>query len=145
MNDARRPSRVGRNILALITGILGGIILTLGTDELLHLAGVFPAWGEPMSGALALLATSYRTVYNVAGSYMVARLAPNRPLRLALVSGFIGFALSAAGAIATWNSGLAPRWYSIAIVVLAIPCAWAGGYMRVRQIRSLTAVRKGVR
>jgi hypothetical protein len=29
--------------------------------------------------------------------------------------------------VATWNMGLGPRWYPIALVVLAIPQCWAGG------------------
>jgi hypothetical protein len=79
MNDTPHPRRIGRSIGALLTGIFAGVILTLGTDELLHVTGMFPAWGQPMSDALFLLATAYRTVYNIGGSYIVARLAPDRP------------------------------------------------------------------
>ena len=31
------------------------------------------------------------------------------------------------GAVATWNAGLGPHWYPIALVVLALPQAWLGG------------------
>jgi hypothetical protein len=41
MNDTQHPRRIGRSIGALLTGILAGVILSLGTDELLHVAGVF--------------------------------------------------------------------------------------------------------
>jgi hypothetical protein len=134
INDARRPRHIGRSIGALLTGILAGATLSLGTDELLHVAGIFPAWGQPMSDALFLLATVYRTVYNVAGSYIVARLAPDRPLQHALASGVVGLVLGTAGSVATWNRGLGPHWYALAIIALAMPCAWAGGRLRMTQL-----------
>ena|SRR5205807_7721933 len=48
---------------ALLTGFLAVIILSLGTDIVLHATGVFPPLGQPMVDALFLLATAYRTVY----------------------------------------------------------------------------------
>ena len=40
-----------------------------------------------MSDALFLLATVYRSLYAVAGSYVTARLAPHRPMKHALAGG----------------------------------------------------------
>ena len=42
---------------ALLTGFLAVIILSLGTDIVLHATGVFPPLGQPMVDALFLLAT----------------------------------------------------------------------------------------
>ncbi len=86
-----------------------------------------------MTDAQSLLATVYRTVFAVISSYAVARLAPHHPLEHALLGGAIGMALAAAGAAATWNRGLGPHWYPVALVVLALPTAWAGGKIRVWQ------------
>ena len=118
----------------MLAGLLVSIILSVGTDAILHAAGVFPPWGQRVADAALLLATAYRTVYGVTGSYIAARLAPNRPMTHALVLGFAGFAASAAGAIATWNGGPAyePKWYPLALVALAIPTAWAGGKLFTR-------------
>ena len=82
-----------------------------------------------MSDALFLLATAYRTVYGAAGSYIAARLAPDRPMTHALALGVVGLALSTVGAIATWGRGPAfgPHWYPLAVIAIAMPCAWAGG------------------
>ena len=90
-----------------------------------------------MSDALFLLATAYRTLYAVAGTYITARLAPHRPMGHALVGGLVGLALSIVGAVATWNRGPAfgPHWYPLALVATAIPCAWAGGRLAVMQLR----------
>ena len=55
-----------------------------------------------------------------------ARLAPDRPVRHAMILGCVGVVLGLVGVVATWNLGLGPRWYPIALVVLAIPQCWAG-------------------
>ena len=129
MSEAPHPRQTGRSIGAVLAGLLAVVILSIGTDLVLHAAGIFPRIGEPMSNALFLLATAYRTVYSVAGSYLAARLAPDRPMKHALILGGIGLILSTAGAIATWNRGPAfgPHWYPLALIVLAMPSAWVGG------------------
>jgi hypothetical protein len=93
MKETQRSRRIGRSIGALLTGIFAGAILSFGTDELLHIAGIFPALGQPMNDALLLIATAHRTVYNVVGSYIVARLAPNRPMQHAMASGVVSLVL----------------------------------------------------
>jgi len=134
------PSRrIGRSVVALVVGMLAAIILSLGTDLGLHAVGLFPALGQPMSDRLLLLATGYRTLYGVIASYIVARLAPNRPLQHALLGGLIGLVVSIVGAVGTWNSGLGPHWYPLALIVLAVPPAWVGGKLREMQLRSQTA------
>jgi hypothetical protein len=124
----------------VLAGFVAVFILSLGTDVVLHTTRVFPPWGDSMVGydAALLLATIYRTIYGVAGSYLTARLAPDRPVQHALVGGVIGFALSIVGAAATWNRGPAfgPHWYPLALVALALPTAWAGGKLRLLQLRA---------
>jgi hypothetical protein len=135
-NSARR---IGRSILALVVGMLTAIVLSLGTDLGLHAVGLTPALGQPMSDPWLMVATTYRTIYGVVASYIVARLAPNRPLQHALIGGFIGLIMSTAGAVATWNKGLGPHWYPLSLIVLAVPPAWVGGKLREMQLRSQTA------
>jgi peptidoglycan/LPS O-acetylase OafA/YrhL len=120
-----------KSIGAVTAGMLAGIILTLGTDELLHLAGVFPPWGQPAGDGPLVLATVYRAIYNVAGGYIAARLAPDRPMWHALAGGVVGLVLCTVGAVATWNRGPAfgPHWYPVALIVIAMPCAWVGGVL----------------
>jgi hypothetical protein len=139
MSEGKPPRRIGRSIVALFAGFVVVVVLSLGTDIVLHATGVYPPWFQPMSGALFLLATVYRTIYSVAGSYVTARLAPYRPMTHALVGGAIGLVLSTAGAVATWNRGpeFGPHWYPVALIVLALPCAWAGGKVHSLQ----TAIR----
>ena len=142
MSESHRPRRIGRSIGAVLTGFLAVVILSIGTDMVLHATGVFPPWGQPMADALFLLATAYRTVYGVAGSYIAARLAPDRPMTHALALGVVGLALSIAGAVATWNRGPAfgPKWYPLSLIVTAMPCAWAGGKLHGVQSRARPAL-----
>ena len=128
----------GRSILALLAGFVAAIVLSLGTDLGLHAVGLTPPLGQPMSDPWLLMATIYRTIYGVIASYIVARLAPNRPLRHALVGGLVGLVISIAGAAATWNRGLGPHWYPLALIVLAVPPAWVGGKIREMQLQSRT-------
>lgn len=89
-----------------------------------------------MSNALFVLATAYRTIYTVAGGYITARLAPNKPMGHVWTLGVIGLLAAIAGTVATWNKGPAfgPKWYPLALVVLAIPCVWLGGRLAQRAI-----------
>jgi surface polysaccharide O-acyltransferase-like enzyme len=129
MSEGKSLRRVGRSIVAVLAGFVVVFVLSLGTDIALHATGVYPPWFQPMSGTLFLLATLYRTVYGVVGSYVTARLAPDRPMRHALAGGVVGVVLSTVGAVATWNRGpeFGPHWYPVALIVLAMPCAWVGG------------------
>ena len=146
MSDPRPTGHIGRSIGAILAGFVFVFLISLGTDEVLHMSGVFPPWGASMTGfeGALLLATVYRVIFGVAGSYITARLAPDRPMKHALIGGFIGLALSIVGAAATWNGGPAygPHWYPLALVATALPTAWAGGKLRLMQLRA-TAERGG--
>jgi hypothetical protein len=140
VSEAHPPRSVLRSIGALLAGMVVCIVLTLATDQVLHVIGVFPPWGQSMVGydGALLLATAYRTVFGILGSYMMARLAPDRPMQHALLGGVIGLVLSTVGAAVTWNKGPAfgPHWYPLALIVLAMPQAWLGGKLRLAQLRA---------
>jgi hypothetical protein len=136
LGEPEQKRRIGRSILAVLAGFIVVVIITLSTDEVLHLTGVFPPWGQPVSDGPLLLATAYRTIFGILGSYITARLAPYRPMLHALIGGAIGMALATAGAAATWNAGPAfgAHWYPVALVLTALPTAWAGGRLRELQM-----------
>lgn len=129
MSESVPPGQLGRSLLALLAGMLVGIVLSIGTDLLMHAMGLLPALGKPASSPMLLVATIYRTIYGILGSYVAARLAPSRPMAHALVLGMLGFVVSIIGAVATWNKvpDFGPHWYSVALLVLALPTAWVGG------------------
>jgi hypothetical protein len=84
-----------------------------------------------------LLATAYRTIYGIGGSYLTAKLAPYRPMAHALTGGALGAAIGLLGAVITWNQGaeFGPHWYPVMLVVLALPTAWVGGWLWLRSNR----------
>jgi len=96
-------------------------------DIVLHALRVFPPMNQPINDSLALLATSYRIVISIAGAWLTARLAPEKPMKHAMILGIVGTFLGLVGVVATWNTGLGPRWYPILLAVLAIPQCWVGG------------------
>lgn len=125
-----------KSIGAVIAGLLLVIIVTTVVDVALHSVGFFPPVEKPISDPQALVATLYRLVISVAGAYLTARLAPDHPLRHAVILGCIGMILGLIGVIVTWNLGLGPRWYPIALTVLAIPQCWVGGKLYERKFAS---------
>ena len=122
-----------RSLRAVVAGVLVIIIVTTLVDIALHAVGVFPGADQPMSDALAVLATAYRIVISIGGAWLTARLAPSRPMKHAMILGIVGLVLGLVGVVATWNLGLGPRWYPIALAVLAIPQCWAGGKIHEMQ------------
>ena len=130
------PRRVGRSIASVGLGFLAVVLLSLGTDQVLHVLNVYPPWGQPMhEPGLNILALSYRCVYTLVGGYIAARLAPHAVMRHVLILAIIGFLMGTLGVVGTWNMNLGPRWYPIAIAVTGAPLTWLGGRF-YRQKRS---------
>lgn len=125
-----------KSIGAVLAGIATIVILSNGTDTILELTGVFPplevqlkeGFTEPW---MVWLALAYRLVFMVAGGYVTALLAPGNKQRHVLVLGCIGIVLGIAGAAAAW--GIAPAWFSIALVLLALPTVILGGTLYTKK------------
>ena len=139
--EAIQPSG-SRKVLRRIGAVLGGLVLVLildtAIDVVMHAAGIYPPWFQPMRTSLWLIAIGYRMIDGTIGGYVAARLAPDRPVAHALALGSIGFVLSTAGLVATLNKGpeFGPKWYPLALVVVSLPCALLGGFLRARQLRA---------
>jgi hypothetical protein len=79
MTDSQTPRWLGRSVLALFAGFVQVVVLSILTDVALHVTGIFPPLGQPMASGLLLIATAYRTVFSIAGSYTTARLGRGGP------------------------------------------------------------------
>jgi hypothetical protein len=122
------PRRRWRSAWAVLAGVLSVVVLSTVTDQILHVLHVYPPWGQTMfEPALNLLALSYRIAFTILGAYLTARLAPYAPMRHVWIYGAVGLVLGTLAAIATIPKHWGPAWYPIALVVTALPCAWAGG------------------
>ena len=120
-----------RSAAAVLLGFFSVAVLSLATDQILHVLEVYPPWGEPMwDPGLNLLALSYRILYTVLGGYITARLAPGSPMRHVAVVGILGLIAGSAGAIAAITlADLGPNWYPVALAVTGFPCVWLGGVL----------------
>ena len=127
---ATQTGRPLRSFTAVFVGFISVAVLSLATDQVLHVLEVYPPWGQPMwATGLNSLALSYRILYTILGGYITARLAPRSPMRHVAVLGTIGFIAASAGAIGTMNLNLGPHWYPIALAVTGFPCVWIGGLL----------------
>jgi len=122
-----------RSVLAIVAGIVFVVVVTTIVDVVLHAVEIYPPWDKPIDDAQAALATAYRVVIGVAGAWLTARLAPAKPMTHAMILGAVGVVLATVGLAATWNKGLGPHWYPIALVMLAIPQSWLGGALLTRR------------
>ena len=123
---------MARSIFAILAGFLAVVVLSLATDQLLHVLQVYPPWGEPMyDTGLNALALSYRIVYSILGGFITARLAPAAPMRHVKILAVIGLVAGTAGAVVAISQAFGPNWYPIALAVTAYPCTWLGGKMGV--------------
>jgi peptidoglycan/LPS O-acetylase OafA/YrhL len=114
----------------VVAGFIVTALASVATDALMRTTGIFPSAPQSMSDSLFALAAAYRAVFTVAGGYVTARLAPDRPMRHAWILAGIGLVAGLAGVVAYYNIGggrLGPAWYAISIPVEAIPCVWLGG------------------
>jgi CHASE2 domain-containing sensor protein len=78
-------------------------------------------------------ALAYRAVYGVLGSYVTARLAPDRPTLHAMTLGVVGVVIGSVGAVVMWDAG--PAWYSLGVIAVTLPCARAGAWLHERRRR----------
>ena len=124
--------------LASVGAVAAGFIVTALTstaaDAVMHAAGIFPSAPRLMSDPLFALAAAYRALFTVAGGYVTARLAPDRPMRHTWILAGIGLFAGLAGVVAYYTMGaakLGPAWYAISIPFEAIPCVWLGGQLAI--------------
>ena len=127
-----------RSIWAVVAGAVAAVAVTTLVDIVLHAVGVYPPLKQPINDRLALLATAYRVVIGIGGAWLTARLAPANPVKHALVLGYLGVVFGLIGVVATWNLGLGPHWYPIALVLLAIPQSWVGATLYEMQLATTT-------
>lgn len=119
---------------AVAAGFVVTALTSTGADAAMHAMGIFPVPPRLMSDSLFALAAGYRAAFTVAGGYVTARLAPDRPMRHAWILAGIGLVAGLVGVVAFYTVGqgeLGPAWYAISIPVEALPCVWLGGRLAV--------------
>ncbi len=128
-----------KSIGSVLAGFITVVVLSVGTDFILETLGVFPPQSEPGSYTwwMLMVALIYRSMYTVAGGYVTATLAPDRPMRFVIILGIVGIVAGTIGTIVGWN--LSHHWYPIALVIAALPCTWLGGTLKTKAVQRNTS------
>jgi hypothetical protein len=127
-----------KSFLAVLAGLVFTVLVSTGLDAVMHSTGVFPESAldkvPEMTTGQWLIAASYRLVAAIGGGWITARLAPSRPMFLALVLGGVGTVLALLGFIGALVASpkLGPLWYPALLVVTAVPCTWLGGKLGLK-------------
>jgi hypothetical protein len=123
-----------KSVAAVGAGFIAVLVLSVGTDAVLAKTGIFPAADNPGAYAswMLVLALAYRSLYAVVGGFLTAVMAPSRPMRHAVILGFLGLIFGGLGTVANWSKTLpGTEWYPIALLALTLPCIWLGGKLKV--------------
>lgn len=125
---------MARSIMAVVVGFLLIGALSVGADALIHqlVPGAYDAQGRLTSVPLLLLTQAYVALFAIGGCYLCARLAPNRPMRHALILGALGLVFNIAGSYVRWAD--VPLWFHLMGLTLTLPYAYAGGWLREREL-----------
>lgn len=128
-----RASLFGRSVVAILLGLATIMIPAAVIDTALQAIEVLPRTGaRRFADWQSALALSYHVLLVVAGCFVTARRAPKRPILHAMILGTIGLIMSLLGLQAIIQGDLAPAWYGWALVLLALPLAWLGGWLASR-------------
>jgi hypothetical protein len=132
--------KILKSILAIAAGVVFIVLTHTGTDFILESLGIFP---PPPNRAgpgqrfdvtwMVMTALIYRIVFQIAGGYLTALLAPSRPVLHAFILGCIGLIMSTAAAITVIPLNWGPAWYPIALAISALPSVWLGGWLAGRR------------
>ena len=123
-----------RSIGAILFGFILIACLSFGGDALMRafMPSAFASGYMNASVGLLLAVQAYVSVFAILGCYVAARLAPNHPMRHALILGLLGLLFNLVGTYMMWDT--APAWYHVLALALVMPLAWTGGWLRERQL-----------
>ena len=76
MTGTEVQSSKWKSVWAVLAGLIVIVILSSAVDAIMHVTGIFPAYGQAMSSGLFAWATIYRVIISIFGCYLTARLAP---------------------------------------------------------------------
>ena len=116
-----------RSILAIVVGFVLIGALSFGMDAVVRnfLPQEFSANGRVDNPAILLLTLGYVFIFAIMGCYLTGRLAPQNPMKHALILGVLGLIFNIIGTMSQWDT--APSWYHIVALLMVMPAAWLGG------------------
>jgi hypothetical protein len=120
-----------KSIGVILLAFMISALLSVLTDFLLEAIGVLP---HPKDGLFItwaiLLVLFYRGVYTILAGFIVAKLAPGKPMLHAMILGSIGIIITVAATNSPSLADKAPLWYGYTLAAITIPCLWLGVKMK---------------
>ena len=121
-----------KGIGAILLAFVASALLSILTDYLLEAIGVLP---NPEKGLFEtwaiLLVLFYRGAYTILAGFIVAKVAPNKPMLYAVILGIIGTTITVISNSRPEVADKAPLWYGYTLAAITIPCLWLG--VRIKQ------------
>jgi hypothetical protein len=123
-------NNVLRSIGVLLLAFVVNGLLSVVTDFILESIGVLP---DPSKGLFETWAISlvlfYRGAYTIFTGYLIARLAPSKPVLHAFILGVIGTVIVLLAMTNPEVAAKAPVWYGYTLAAITIPCMIFGVVM----------------
>jgi hypothetical protein len=120
-------NNVLKSIGVLLLAFVVNGLLSAVTDFILESIGVLP---DPSKGLFEtwalLLVLFYRGAYAIFTGYLIARLAPSKPMLHALILGVIGTMIVLLAMTNPTVAEKAPMWYGYTLAAITIPCMMFG-------------------
>ncbi len=126
---------------AIFAGFITVLLLSIVTDLIVEGVGILPPATQPEAYQWwhLLIALMYRSLFAVAGGYVTATLAPDKPVRHAIILATIGTVFGTLGTMANWDKAVATSgiWYPIVLLISSPIFIWLGGKLK-KQARLTT-------
>lgn len=121
-----------RNTGAVLAGLFLVILLSGGTDALLHSKGIFPAPGQPVAAALWVIAILYRFIFTFAAGWVTARLALEPRMRSVYILSGVGLAMGLLGVnVSLGHPEMGPLWYPVSVAISGPIASLLGGKLLI--------------
>ena len=133
--DRTAARNLGQTFAALAVGFFVPALLSRTVTDILQrqTPGSFDRVGRTQTVWVLLVMLSCSAIFGILGSYLAAQLAPRRPMFHALLLGMFRLTLILLlPLLLLIGADLATPWYHVADAVLALPCAWLGGFLWIR-------------
>ena len=129
---------MARRILAIVVGFVVTGLLIVPTTKLVMwaLPAAFDTQGGTHDTSILLLMHVYVALFATFGCWLAARLAPDHPLRHAMIVGALGVLLNASNPN-IWT--MYPLWSNVISIGTPLLWGWIGGTIRERQLADVNA------
>ena len=116
-----------KSIGVILLAFISITLLSITTDFLLESIGILPDPNKGLFDTRAIiLVLAYRGIYTIFAGFIIAKLAPSKPILHAIILGAIGIIITVLATTEPSFSDKAPLWFGYTMAAITIPCLWLG-------------------